>query len=58
MRDKKVIYMVKYTDDRNKKHITFVRDMFSVSFLMERFEKVSYEKSFLVPQDRLFLGID
>lgn len=50
--------MVKYTDDRNKKHITFVKDILSVHFLKDRFDSVSYEKSVQIENERLFYGID
>lgn len=53
------IYMVEYTDDYNRKHITFVKDVSSVEFLVSRFENVIYKKtSCLFPEDKLFFGID
>ena len=42
--NQKVVYMVTYLDDFNKKHITFVESLSDVKFLEDRFgNKISYK---------------
>lgn len=43
MAKREVVYMVTYQDDRNQKHITFVKGFSAVRFLEERFGRVEYE---------------
>ncbi len=39
----KTTYMVTYFDDKNKKHITFVKNLTAVKFIQDRFGKVLFE---------------
>ena len=41
--NQKVVYMVTYLDDFNKKHITFVESLSDVQFLEDRFGNVYFE---------------
>jgi hypothetical protein len=46
MKDKEIIYMVQYTDDDNRKHITFVKGFSAVRFLEDRFGTVHFERTY------------
>lgn len=43
MNKREVVYMVTYQDDRNQKHIAFVKGFSAVRFLEDRFGYVEYE---------------
>ena len=43
--NQKVVYMVTYLDDFNKKHITFVESLSDVKFLEDRFGTIYFEKT-------------
>ena len=43
MSKREVVYMVTYQDDRNQKHITFVKGFSAVRFLEDRFGRIHYE---------------
>lgn len=47
------IYIVSYIDDRNKKHMTFVKDFSSVRFLEDRFTSVHFEKTTFMTREML-----
>mgnify|MGYP003290721685 CR=1 FL=1 len=40
---KENLFKVMYRDDRNKKHLTFVRTLKEVYFIRDRFLEVNYE---------------
>ena len=40
---KENLFKVMYKDDRNKKHLTFVRTLKEVYFIRDRFLEVNYE---------------
>ena len=40
-----VVYMVIYQDDRNQKHMTFVKGYSSVKFLKDRFGEIYFEQT-------------
>lgn len=40
-----IVYMVIYKDDRNQKHMTFVKGYSSVRFLKDRFGEIYYERT-------------
>ena len=42
---KKVVYMVTYLDDENRKHMTFVEGFSAVKFLEDRFTNVYFERT-------------
>lgn len=42
--DNKIAYLVKYVDDDNKNHITFVKGFSSIKFLENRFGNIFFEK--------------
>ena len=44
------MYQVNYTDDLNKKHMAFVKTFSEVKFYLNRFYKVSYEKTNFKPR--------
>lgn len=39
----KIMFIVRYTDDFHKQHITFVTSMAEVNYIKERFSKVTFE---------------
>ena len=39
----KIMFIVRYTDDFHKQHITFVTSMAEVNYIKERFSKVTLE---------------
>lgn len=39
----KIMFIVHYTDDFHKQHITFVTSMAEVNYIKERFSKVTFE---------------
>lgn len=43
MKMNKVVYMVTYTDDQHKTHMTFVEGFSAVRFLEDRFDNVYFE---------------
>lgn len=43
MKNREVIYVVTYVDDRNKKHLITVKGFSQVRFLEERYGRVFYE---------------
>lgn len=43
MDKREVVYMVTYQDDRNQKHLAFVKGFSAVRFLEDRFGYVEYE---------------
>lgn len=43
MKNKEVIYVVTYLDDRNQKHLTTVKGFSAVRFLEERYGRVFYK---------------
>lgn len=40
-----IVYMVIYKDDRNQKHMTFVKGYSSVKFLRDRFGEIYFEQT-------------
>lgn len=49
MKTKKVVYMVTYTDNRHKMHMTFVEGFSAVRCLEERFSNVYFETTNCYP---------
>lgn len=43
MKNREVIYVVTYLDDRNQKHLMTVKGFSAVRFLEERYGRVFYE---------------
>lgn len=45
MTNKMFVYMVTYLDDDNHSHLTFVKTLSEVRFLIDRFDNVHYEQT-------------